>query len=345
MSNSGRAFFVLWSLLAVPSLTILISNMGDTIVKWFADLTNWVGSITVLPGDNGFRATTKSLLEQALTIVRDSLQRFTPPGILGDAGGHTMRHPKRMDRSEHENRMLDRLADRLTTHIEGEEVKDAQRAEHQKDDLERDMQFYHYVLARECRNVQKDLSASPPVQYTWQDWEYFLKLMGNEDDPEDFPGQEHPDILVPDEMRTVPSNGSDATITETDGAVDRETEKKEWKRAHDSHKKLTPHPDRRDRKRHSTFMGMQNWSWLSSKSPLMGNKSESEWILERLSAALERELNRQRKGYRRQPPISMSDVKRQRAQAHRQDGKGGKQTNAIADKEQESLEKAARSEV
>lgn len=38
-SNAGKAFFVLWSLLAVPSLTILISNMGDTIVKWFSDFT------------------------------------------------------------------------------------------------------------------------------------------------------------------------------------------------------------------------------------------------------------------------------------------------------------------
>ena len=31
-SNSGRAFFVLWSLLAVPTLTVLISDMGDTVV-------------------------------------------------------------------------------------------------------------------------------------------------------------------------------------------------------------------------------------------------------------------------------------------------------------------------
>src|SRR6266536_3813425 len=49
-SNSGKPFFVFWSLLAVPSLKILISNMGDTIVKGIRDLTLWVGKFTVLPG-------------------------------------------------------------------------------------------------------------------------------------------------------------------------------------------------------------------------------------------------------------------------------------------------------
>ena len=51
MSNSGKPFFVFWSLLAVPTLTILISDMGDTVVKSIKDATIWVGEITVLPSD------------------------------------------------------------------------------------------------------------------------------------------------------------------------------------------------------------------------------------------------------------------------------------------------------
>ncbi|OAL24842.1 Ca2+-transporting ATPase [Fonsecaea multimorphosa] len=56
-SNSGKPFFVLWSLLAVPSLTILISNMGDTAVKWLKDLTVWVGEVTLRPrkGNSGLK--------------------------------------------------------------------------------------------------------------------------------------------------------------------------------------------------------------------------------------------------------------------------------------------------
>lgn len=50
-SSSGRSFFVFWSLLAVPTLTILISDMGDTVVKVVKDVTIWLGEITVLPND------------------------------------------------------------------------------------------------------------------------------------------------------------------------------------------------------------------------------------------------------------------------------------------------------
>lgn len=49
MSNSGKAFFVFWSLLAVPTLTILISNMGDTVVKGVKDATIYLGEISFLP--------------------------------------------------------------------------------------------------------------------------------------------------------------------------------------------------------------------------------------------------------------------------------------------------------
>ena len=51
LSNSGKPFFVFWSLLAIPTLTILISDMGDTVVKGVKDATIWLGEITVLPSD------------------------------------------------------------------------------------------------------------------------------------------------------------------------------------------------------------------------------------------------------------------------------------------------------
>lgn len=52
ISNSGKPFFVFWSLLAVPTLTILISDMGETVVKAIKEGTIWVGEITVLPSSH-----------------------------------------------------------------------------------------------------------------------------------------------------------------------------------------------------------------------------------------------------------------------------------------------------
>ena len=48
-SNAGRPFFVVWSLLAVPTMTILISDMGDTIIGKFQRGTNKLADFTVLP--------------------------------------------------------------------------------------------------------------------------------------------------------------------------------------------------------------------------------------------------------------------------------------------------------
>lgn len=50
-SNAGKPFFVIWSLLAVPTMTILISNLGDTVVGWLKRGTLWLGKLTILPGN------------------------------------------------------------------------------------------------------------------------------------------------------------------------------------------------------------------------------------------------------------------------------------------------------
>ena len=48
-SNAGRPFFVVWSLLAVPTMTILVSDMGDTIIGSFRKGTDVLGDFTILP--------------------------------------------------------------------------------------------------------------------------------------------------------------------------------------------------------------------------------------------------------------------------------------------------------
>ena len=332
-SNSGKAFFVLWSLLAIPSLTILISNMGDTIVKWVSDLTNWIGSLTVLPGEGGMRVTFRKEISRVLDQIRNSLQNFSGPGVFG-IEPRQLEKPE--ERTEYENKMLDRLAERLTKHVDEHE-----RTEYQKeapgDDQYNDTQFYHYVLAREARNLQKDLAAKPPKKYGWAEWEYYLKLMGDEKDPVDYPGQKHPDILVPDallapdglrddkkesafkmpgskdgtadeeqEPEEDSTSSEDRSPSPVDGNVDRQTSKLQGLEA-----KRKMHPRMRRRKNPEAEPDyLRDWSWLSNESPLMSTSSEAQWILDRISAALERELNRQRKGYKTKPPITLHDAMR-----------------------------------
>ncbi|KAF2658218.1 voltage-gated potassium channel [Lophiostoma macrostomum CBS 122681] len=55
-SNAGRCFFVVWSLIAVPTMTILVSDMGDTVVDKFKTWANDLADFTVLPKYGIWRA-------------------------------------------------------------------------------------------------------------------------------------------------------------------------------------------------------------------------------------------------------------------------------------------------
>ena len=48
-SNAGRPFFVVWSLLAVPTMTILVGDMGDTVISSFKSGTSTLADFTILP--------------------------------------------------------------------------------------------------------------------------------------------------------------------------------------------------------------------------------------------------------------------------------------------------------
>lgn len=276
-SNSGRPFFVLWSLLAVPTLTILISDMGDTVIQAFSNLTIWVGSLTVLPGEEGFKSNAKIALKQ-FSVGRLNASEFEtdhPPGFEAK-GDNPQIKSGGGDTTEDEKTIMDRIADRLVTHLEEEELLEASEAQEEGDRLERDIHFYHFILAREVQRLMKDLNAMPPKRYQWSDWEYFLKLMANDVDAEILSGE----VLVPKELRLPQSE-------------------KEFDAAREEHR----------------------WSWLSRKSPLMGHRTETEWILERLGVCLEKELKNSRKvpgkdKIQRAPPVSMAYLI-QRAQTQR----------------------------
>ena len=48
-TNIGRPFFVVWSLIAVPTMTILFSAFRSTIVTGFKDAVNKVAEVTYMP--------------------------------------------------------------------------------------------------------------------------------------------------------------------------------------------------------------------------------------------------------------------------------------------------------
>jgi potassium channel subfamily K, other eukaryote len=55
-SNPGRPFFVFWSLIAVPTMTILVSDLGNTVIAQFKNGTVALADFTVLPKQGIWRS-------------------------------------------------------------------------------------------------------------------------------------------------------------------------------------------------------------------------------------------------------------------------------------------------
>ena len=247
-SNAGKPFLVFWSLLAVPTLTILISNMGDTVVKGIRDLTLYLGEFTVLPGELGTKDRAKEILartrDQKIFSGGRAHLMDQPPGYLGE---------KESQDKEANNTQGVRAytLDRLAGTLEREELEAADAAKQRGDKLEENLHEYHYLLAREFRNVMKHLNENPPRKYTYDEWAWFLRLMGE-------------DESAVDSHRKAPIK-----VNKEQGSG----------------------PDLQQAQVGEQENGRQ-WSWLGNRSPLMGETEEAEWVLERLSMTLVRELKK-----------------------------------------------------
>lgn len=248
-SNSGKAFFVLWSLLAVPTLTILISNMGDTVVKGIRDLTLWLGEFTVLPGDAGARARLKSIATKTTggKIFRGATDVDEPPGFLG---GGKDEDPEKANIGGPRAAGTDFLASKM----QDEELREVSQAKDKGDELGADIHTYHYLLIKEFRNVMKHLNESPPRKYNYDEWAWFLKLMG--EDEANHESHRAPPVKI------------------NNLSPDKE-------------------PDIQQGQTNDNEGTIRQWSWLGNRSPLMGETEEAEWVLERLSMTLESELKKQ----------------------------------------------------
>lgn len=253
-SNSGKPFFVFWSLLAVPTLTILISNMGDTVVKGVRDLTIYLGEFTVLPGE----ASTKDRFKHSAYKLTNG-KIFTkgpmmdePPGLLGEKNDE--------DREKRTQTSHAAATDTLTGVMEQEELAEASAAKARGDTIDEDIHMYHFLLIKELRNVLKHVDESPPRKYSYEEWAWYLKLMG--EDESSYSSHRMAPIKVKKE------NGDEPDLQQGQ-------------------------TDDRDQSR--------QWSWVGNRSPLMGDTEEAEWVLERLSATLEKELRRQSKSQEKVP--------------------------------------------
>ncbi|CZT45840.1 related to potassium channel [Rhynchosporium secalis] len=261
VSNAGKAFFVFWSLLAVPSLTILISNMGDTILKGVRDLTLWIGGFTVLPGEKGVKP---SVREGLLRVTGDRWRVFEEEGGEDTQKVTNDDHQERekageLEPSPSHQRSVDDES-RVADHDIGKSNKSRKDLA-----LQESKGAYHVLLVQEIAKVMNDLKSDPPKEYTFEEWAWFLKLVGEDEGSEE---THRKPLKRPDK-----DGVGKAIVGDGD-----ETKRKD--RKEDGKNKQDMEGGRQKVK----------WSWMGHRSPLMGSKDEAEWVLERLIRRLEKEL-------------------------------------------------------
>lgn len=293
-SNPGKPFFVFWSLLAVPTLTILISNMGDTVIAGVRDLTIYLGEFTVLPGE----ASIKSRLKQHASKVTHGKAFSNGPGPEMDAPPGFSGIGEEGQNEDQEKGNSNQFAHAVATNhmakfLEKEELAEASAAADRGDQLSSDIHMYHFLLIKELRNVMKHINETPPRKYSYEEWMWYLKLIG-EDESASSTHRKAPIKVSPvggegDQER----NEEKGTMQQGGGQTRKEVEVGE------------EGEDKAEGKR------SQAWSWVGTRSPLMGEIEEADWILERLSLTLEMELRKQSKQRRRE------------RHEERKDGRGG----------------------
>ncbi|KAI4117521.1 MAG: hypothetical protein LQ338_007536, partial [Usnochroma carphineum] len=147
-SNAGKPFFIVWSLVAVPTMTILISDMGDTVIASFKRGTFTLADWTVLPKAGLWR----SLLERHPRVV----------GWL----------QQKAEKAEKEKRVARGFP------VGPADEEDASPTLQQVAVLDK---LDQHALARKLglaiRKTANDLRADPPKQYSYEEWAVYTYLI------------------------------------------------------------------------------------------------------------------------------------------------------------------------
>ncbi|KAG5998619.1 hypothetical protein E4U52_007112 [Claviceps spartinae] len=302
-SNAGKAFFVFWSLLALPTMTVLISNAGDTVVKFFRDATIRVGSMTILPGEDGLTGSAKyvanrlslgRMFRNATNAIRErekqkrQIKRTTSMVgfYLGDVDDTTkQRDHSRSNSGSGSHIHPDAGIDRQGKHkfcepaaILAGRPSLSQVREH-LDHLPTGTDL-HILLAKEIQLVSQHLREPEPRRYTFEEWAWYLGLIGEDErDP-----MRHQKVVPKEKHGRRKGTGDQARQKDT-------VEEGGFPQTADVDLNSAP-PGAVEA---AAELGMINsdrikWSWVGIRSPLMGGQEESEWILDKLMGRLQESL-------------------------------------------------------
>lgn len=156
-SNAGKPFFIFWSLIAVPTMTILVSDLGDTAISGFKQKVLEYGGLAFLGKGRGWGVdwfmSEKAKLQRRLSKVGISYDR-TPKIESGEQGPKVDRRQQDQDEEERIPRTIEDLVN--------EDLSEAVLTKR---------------LAYALQRVQEDLKNEPDKRYSYEEWAEFTRLI------------------------------------------------------------------------------------------------------------------------------------------------------------------------
>lgn len=115
--------------------------------------------------------------------------------------------------------------------------------------------------------------AATPKKYSYAEWAYFLKLLGEDESDTTFHKRPRP------RTRNADAKGHDEMHPSVQQQKDFEDVGQE-----------IGHTNAEDSMMEDKNEQVTKWSWIGNRSPLMGDKDEAEWLVEKLFQRLEESL-------------------------------------------------------
>ncbi|KAK0617223.1 hypothetical protein B0T14DRAFT_538820 [Immersiella caudata] len=302
VSNGGKSFWVFWALLALPTMTVLISNAGDTIVRGVREATDQIGMVTILPGERGFKKDLEKILRWLSfgKLFEEDIEE-DPPGFLGAAQPHD-------DSADDDDEMEAEAEQDLNELMAEGAAPEAARETKEKDTAD---EALHGKPVEGSLATEPERPSFKTISFSDDNWTqkpraHRQNTSGSSSArPRPTPSSSSqllkltrtasmPRQVLPD----VPSNKADYHLT----LIEEIRRVMQHLKSNPPRKYTFPewawylrligedegNADRHHEPHAKAKKG--SWSWVGSRSPLMGSKEEAEWILEKLTKKLEEEL-------------------------------------------------------
>jgi potassium channel subfamily K len=155
-SDAGKSFFVVWSLLAIPVLTVFINNSVDALYGTYRSL--------LLPFRRLFRGRRcqETKVQQSVGWAADIQDSIRP-----SAGKNNVLLEIRGTR----------VAQQAPACIKQDEL--SVNSMNQSNAASRaTLRLHCYLLAQELRNTFLEMNSESPKRYTYEEWRYYVHLLG-----------------------------------------------------------------------------------------------------------------------------------------------------------------------